>query len=72
MLISTYKLYERGTGKEHEIKIVFNGLTRLNHKEYAVIMDGETVGTHRNEDLARNQIVDIAIDLDLTNINRWR
>lgn len=63
--IQTQHFYERHTGEEHEVTIMFGGINPVSNGRYQVRVDGEFYSDHRSKLHAFDEVVDII------KINNW-
>lgn len=63
--IQTQKFFERHTGDEHEVTIMFGGINPVCRGYYEVRVDGEFYSNHDSKLQAFDEVVDII------KINNW-
>lgn len=57
--IKTQKFYERFTGAEHEVTILFGGINPISSGHYQVRVDGEFYSNHYSMRQVDDEVLDI-------------
>lgn len=68
--IQTQSLFERQTGKQHEVSIMFGGINPVSRGHYEVLIDGNFHSRHYRKREAFSEIVNIIKCNHWTPVNR--